>query len=185
MISQLRGATRIVQCVRDSVHERETCFGYKIYGFFMEYAAGGTLDAKIKTHHRGLPMAIISSFTRMILIVLRALHGAGFVHGDLHSCNVLLFSCKGAELEEEKVSDFGLAKRVGEDNGWWSHENKFLGVADYMSPESGHNGMLLAAHDIWAVGCLVLKMFTNKPPWPKNYGPGKIKYFLSCNTTPY
>lgn len=96
--------------------------------------------------------------------------------------NVLLFPREG-ELVEAKVSDFGVAKRIGVDNGWWSQENRFLGCSEIMSPESVSRGILLEGHDVWAVGCLVLEMCTNKPLW-SNYNILRILSVLARNMAP-
>ncbi|VVA93244.1 unnamed protein product [Arabis nemorensis] len=80
-----------------------------------EYAPSGTLETKIQKHRNGLLTPTVCSFTQMILLGLRSLHEAGYVHGHLHSENVLLFLREGHDLEETKIFDVGIVKRIGDD----------------------------------------------------------------------
>lgn len=54
-----------------------------------------------------------------------------------------------------------------------------------MSPESVTEGKLVAAHDIWAVGCIVSQMLTNKLLWGKrSLGSDQIRRNLIRNIKP-
>ncbi|KFK44998.1 hypothetical protein AALP_AA1G330800 [Arabis alpina] len=154
----LKGSARVVQCFGDLLHQRQTTLGVTVYGFYMEYASSGTLEAKIEAHPKGFPTSMVVRFARMILLGLRSLHEVGYVHGDLHSGNVLLFPCEGEGFEEEaKICDVGNAKKIGGDL-----ENRKGGAALFMSPESLSDGTYGTAHDIWSVGIIVVHMFTKR-----------------------
>lgn len=61
-------------------------------------------------------------------------------------------------MGEEKIIDFGKSKRV-DDNRWWSSNHLFLATAEYMSLESMIEEHL-ETHDMWAVGYLVLQIWS-------------------------
>ncbi len=77
--------------------------------FSLEFIEGGNLDLKIDGRPQDVRQAAWT-----ISILARAIHAAhlqGVVHRDLKPANILL-SADG----RPKITDFGLAKRIGDDN---------------------------------------------------------------------
>ncbi|CAH2061659.1 unnamed protein product [Thlaspi arvense] len=140
----------------------------------MEYAAAGSLTSFMQT--RSLSDTMIKDFTRMIFRGLVSVHNHGYVHCDLKPDNLLVFPRQedddvgGGGVKEVsyelKISDFGMSTKVGEDFGFWEFDSPFLGTPLYMLPESIHYSVAEEPLDLWSLGCVVLEMYTGKPPWP-------------------
>ena len=113
-------------------------------------------------------------------------HGRGVIHRDLKPANVLL---EGAHAEgpRVRVTDFGLARLVGEEwlrsvidaslrnslslgdqaTGALRRENRsssgsILGTYDYMSPEQREGREADARSDVYAAGVMLYRMLTGK-----------------------
>src|SRR5262249_6245992 len=98
--------------------------------FSLEYVPGGTLAAWL----RGAPLQgqAAARLTMTLALAVEAAHAAGIVHRDLKPANVLL-TAPGAGSASDgqpssvagasgswgvpKITDFGLAKQLGEDSG--------------------------------------------------------------------
>jgi eukaryotic-like serine/threonine-protein kinase len=85
-------------------------------------------------------------------------HGSGIVHRDLKPANLFL-TADGIV----KILDFGLAKRLGQDD--LTRSGALLGTASYMSPEQARGRPSDARSDVWACGVLLHEMLTGRPPF--------------------
>ncbi len=87
---------------------------------------------------------------------LAALHGAGFVHRDLKSANVLV------EQGSERVVilDFGLAEARQDPE---SAEERALGTPSHMAPELLQGGRASTASDWFALGVTLYEVLVGKP----------------------
>lgn len=93
------------------------------------------------------------------------LHGAGVVHGDLKSANVLLRStATDARGFTCKLGDFGLSRLV--DTGVHTHiSTKTYGTVTYMPPEMLSKSRLTRAVDVYSFGILMWHLFTCQVPF--------------------
>ncbi len=64
-----------------------------------------------------------------------------------------------------KITDFGLAKRVGDTLG--TRTGQVMGTPTYMSPEqfAGKGGATEPSVDIYALGCILYEALTGRPPF--------------------
>ena len=125
----------------------------------MEFVEGGSLADRLE----GTPWKPIEA-ARLVESLARAVHHAhlrGIVHRDLKPANVLLTS-EGLP----KVSDFGLAKSLGADEGL-TRTNSIIGSPSYMAPEQarGATAQIGPATDVYALGAILYELLTGRPPF--------------------
>jgi eukaryotic-like serine/threonine-protein kinase len=127
--------------------------------FSMEFVDGGCLldrihDHKLSTRDCG----------RMLAVLARAMHEVhekGIIHRDLKPANVLL-----TRDGTPKVTDFGLAKELGEAAGH-TRSGDVMGTPSYMAPEQAEGRLkLIGPHtDVYALGAILYEMLTARPPF--------------------
>jgi serine/threonine-protein kinase len=138
----------------------------------MEYVAGVTLAALLAAK----PQAAVFSTTatldivRQLLSALVAIHGAGIVHRDIKTANVLLQPRQDGQYLA-KLTDFGIARAALEDESvtrLTSLEVQGPGTPRYMAPERidpTRYGSIGPASDVYSVGIILYEMLTGQPPF--------------------
>ncbi|HUQ04470.1 MAG TPA: protein kinase [Kofleriaceae bacterium] len=133
----------------------------------MELLAGETLAARLQNGSRLEPVDALR-ITRQVANTLAKAHAKNIVHRDLKPENI--FIVRDDEVpggERPKVLDFGIAKLLQDpgatiDTG----TGEVLGTPMYMSPEQC-SGARHVDHraDIYALGCVLFRMLTGRPPF--------------------
>ena len=133
----------------------------------MELVRGDDLSQRIA---RGkIPVAETLRIARQIASALDAAHDHGVVHRDLKPDNVRI-TLDG----QVKVLDFGLAKMATADGSlvpsnastmMATTPGLILGTAAYMSPEQARGLTVDKRTDIWAFGCVLYELLTNRSPF--------------------
>src|SRR5262245_35657517 len=125
----------------------------------LEYCAGGSLEDRIADSP--LTARDSAELVAKLADAMEHAHQAGVIHRDLKPGNVLF-----DESGEPKITDFGLAKKVGEDD---SHTRtvSVMGSIGYMSPEqaSGHTREATPAVDIYALGAVLYRLLAGRTPF--------------------
>ncbi|KAL5555744.1 hypothetical protein UlMin_037980 [Ulmus minor] len=163
VLDQFRDCPFIIQRFGDDVTMDDGNFGieYRTH-MFLEYASGGTLGDVIEQSGRvGLLESKVRKYTRHVLQGIKCIHEKGYVHCDLKPSNILLVSDNSGEFVA-KIADFGLAKSLEKVN---LSRGSVCGTTMYLSPEAVIDKIQQQPSDIWALGCVVLAMFTGKQPW--------------------
>ncbi|KAL5705700.1 hypothetical protein ACHQM5_023967 [Ranunculus cassubicifolius] len=152
ILSCLRDSPRILQCLGDDTTFED---GREVYNVFLELASRGNLAELMKSYGGKMKEAYVKRYTKAIIEGLCFIHGRDYVHCDIKLQNILVCS-----IDDIKIGDFGLAKKVGEERN-----PNLNGTPLYMSPESVSCNEQETPSDIWALGCVVLEMITGKPAW--------------------
>src|SRR5262249_24952107 len=93
----------------------------------LEYVAGGNRARRMR--ERPLASRAAAELVRTLALAVEHAHRHGIIHRDLKPVNVLL-TADG----QPKITDFGLAKRLGTDGGQTATGEVF-GTPSYMAPE--------------------------------------------------
>jgi eukaryotic-like serine/threonine-protein kinase len=137
------------------------------HALVMELVEGPTLADRIKAGP--IPIDEALRIARQICDALEYAHERGIVHRDLKPANV-----KVTKDDAVKVLDFGLAKAVEGDaasvdiltsptmSRMATLAGVLLGTAAYMSPEQAKGKPVDRRADIWAFGCVLYEMLTDK-----------------------
>ncbi|QJW96980.1 serine/threonine-protein kinase [Frigoriglobus tundricola] len=128
--------------------------------FTMEYLPGGSLS-RSRDGAKALPIAETVRLIRTAAAAIAAAHAAGTIHRDLKPSNILL-DAAGAP----KVADFGLAKRLDENDGLTATTG-MLGTPAFMPPEqvSRRNGPIGTWSDVYGLGATLYALLTDRPPF--------------------
>jgi len=127
----------------------------------MEYVAGVPLD-RFVLEHGAMASATAVDVCTQILGALGEAHGAGIVHADIKSANVLVETQPNGTLRAV-VIDFGLA-RFSNDTS--PHDARVLsGTPDYLAPELVQGGVPTVASDIYSTGIVLYELLTGQTPF--------------------
>lgn len=144
-------APNVVQ-VFDAGVDRDTAF------LVMELLTGPSLSQLI--HDYG-PLSIPDGIhvTREVAKGLLAAHHIGVVHRDIKPGNVMYHG------DQVKLVDFGIAQLARNMGAQLTAPATALGTAAYMSPEQATGEGATEKSDWYALGCLMMTIFTGKPPF--------------------
>ena len=114
-----------------------------------------------------IPLGHASHIIQGLLAGLALAHERGIIHRDLKPANVFL--ARGPDKKfVVKILDFGIAKVMDMAGGLGSRTKTgiFLGTPAYMSPEQIAKPKTVDTRsDLWAVGVMMYKMVTGRPPF--------------------
>ena len=142
--------------------------------FTMKLVSGGSLADRMADLARD-PRAAAG----LLEAVARGVHYAhqrGILHRDLKPANLLLDTRHETRDATEHpsslasrvsclVSDFGLAKRTGDDSSL-TQSGAVMGTPSYMAPEQARGDRALTtAADVYALGAILYEMLTGRPPF--------------------
>ncbi|MBN1512800.1 MAG: serine/threonine protein kinase [Phycisphaerae bacterium] len=120
-----------------------------------------------------LPADVVRTLFRQLLSGLAAAHGAGLVHRDIKSSNLLLDFGTGQTASDRtnpatatlKIADFGLARMVVSQTRL-TIEAKTLGTPEYMSPEQARGDEAIDHRaDLYSAGVVLYEMLTGRTPF--------------------
>ena len=139
----------------------------------LELVEGDTLADRLK---RGaIPVEESLKLALQIAEAVEAAHDKGVIHRDLKPANV-----KVTPDGNVKVLDFGLAKAFVDDQAKLDPSNAptlttratqpgiIMGTPAYMSPEQARGEDVDKRTDIWALGCILYRMLTGRPPFDRD-----------------
>jgi serine/threonine protein kinase/tetratricopeptide (TPR) repeat protein len=124
----------------------------------MEYVVGVSL-AERTAGGRALGLAETLRIGSQIAAGLAAAHAQGLIHRDIKPANILLQS----PGEKVKITDFGLARAVGE--AQITHSGQITGTPEFMSPEQARGEDLDQRSDLFSLGCVLYAMCSGQSPF--------------------
>jgi predicted Ser/Thr protein kinase len=125
--------------------------------FIMELIDGKSLHDRIK-EFLDRPRDAAALMETVAMAVHHA-HQRRVLHNDLKPANILL-----DEEGQPHVTDFGLARRFGEDVDA-SATGGVEGTASYMSPEQAEGKEITTASDVYGLGAILYTLLTGAPPF--------------------
>ena len=125
----------------------------------LELLEGGSLDARNGGNPQ--PEANSASLLATLARAVASAHESGIVHRDLKPTNIL-FTRDGIP----KITDFGLAKRLDEDDGQ-TQSGQVMGSPSFMAPEQarGAGRAVGPLADVYSLGAILYEMLTGRPPF--------------------
>ncbi|XP_013776206.1 mitogen-activated protein kinase 1-like [Limulus polyphemus] len=122
----------------------------------------------------------ICYFLYQILRGLKYIHSANVLHRDLKPSNLLLnTSC------DLKICDFGLARVADPDHDHTGFLTEYVATRWYRAPEIMLNSKgYTKSIDIWAVGCILAEMISNKAIFPGKHYLDQLNLILGILGSP-
>ncbi|MEL6151883.1 MAG: protein kinase, partial [Chloroflexota bacterium] len=124
----------------------------------MRYLPTGSIDNLLEKGAVPLPRTL--EIIRQIAPALDYAHSKNVLHRDLKPSNILLDDGGGAY-----ITDFGIARILGEASGHTITTQGVVGTPAYMSPEQAQGYTLDGRSDVYSLGVMLFEMATGKRPF--------------------
>ncbi|MFE0739297.1 serine/threonine-protein kinase, partial [Streptomyces sp. NPDC058855] len=142
--------------------------------FTMDLVAGGSL-VHLVNDYGPLPPGFVCTLLDQLLAGLAAVHAEGVVHRDVKPANLLL-EATGTARPRLRLSDFGIAMRLGEPR--LTDTNLVVGTPGYIAPEQMLGAEPDFTADLFAVGLVALYLLEGAKPDTK----ALVQYFAAHGT---
>jgi len=132
----------------------------------------------LKTQH--LSNEHVCYFLYQILRGLKYIHSANVLHRDLKPSNLLLnTTC------DLKICDFGLARVADPEHDHTGFLTEYVATRWYRAPEVMLNSKgYTKSIDVWAVGCILAEMLSNRPIFPGKHYLDQLNLILGILGSP-
>jgi serine/threonine-protein kinase len=134
-------------------------------GLVMELVRGPSLEQLLA--HAQLTLDQADDLAMGLFAGMSAAHARGLIHRDLKPANILCAITDGGLVP--KVSDFGLAKIIGEESGTatTTRSGTTMGTPAYMSPEQIRSARTVDKRaDIFSMGAILYELVTRQRAFP-------------------
>ncbi|MGH9660430.1 MAG: protein kinase domain-containing protein, partial [Bryobacteraceae bacterium] len=128
----------------------------------LEYLPNGTLYEKLRADAL-LPIEQVLIYGIQIAEGLAHAHKRGIVHRDVKTSNAML-----TEEGQVKITDFGLAKQIGDvrdSSGVNTESGRVMGTAAYMAPEQASGRETDERSDVFSLGVVLHELVTGSRPF--------------------
>ena len=149
-------------------------FGVSEHGPYMvmEFVAGDTLKAKLKSQTERLALSEVMRITEAIGTALDYAHSKGVIHRDIKPTNIL-FRSDGTPV----LTDFGIARVL--DTTQLTASASLTGTPAYMAPEQAH-GNPVPQSDLYSLGVVLFEMLTGRTPFTASSTPEMVLKHLQA-----
>ena len=127
----------------------------------MEYIEGKTLNDIIKAKGAIEPRTAVNLVKR-IASAVQVAHDQGIIHRDLKPANIMI-----KKDRDFVIMDFGLARRVEQEEVQLTATGAVLGTPAYMAPEQlrGENNAVGPQSDVYSMGIILFELLTGQRPF--------------------
>jgi len=135
----------------------------------MRFVDGVTADQALAESPAGMPAGRAVWIVEQVAAALDFAHRQGLVHRDVKPANILLTPATDDEPERVWLTDFGVAKAMGEIDAQATALTMAGGIVatlDYAAPEQIESKPLDGRCDQFALGCVLYKLLTGRVPYP-------------------
>ena len=170
----LKSAQKEAQLLKDLKHPHivqyiESLIDDDIFIIIMEYCEEGDLAHHVKRMRNKkeyFSEDLILNWFLQIAFALRYIHERKILHRDIKTSNIFL-SSNGIV----KIGDFGISKIL---EGTLENADTIVGTPYYMSPEVCENTPYSYKSDVWALGCVLYELCTQKHAFAANNLLGQV-----------
>ncbi|GLY89685.1 serine/threonine-protein kinase [Actinoallomurus iriomotensis] len=127
----------------------------------MEYIPSGSL-----ADQGMLPPGQAARLGVQIADALEAVHGAGFIHGDIKPGNVLV-----TEDGRSKLADFGTSRAIHAEMTLTETGGLVAGTPAYLAPEVANGADPIPASDVFALGATLFAAVEGESPYGREKNP--------------
>lgn len=147
--------------------------------FSMEFIDGQSLAQHVQ-EGGPLPGRVAARYVRLIARAIHHAHRHGILHRDLKPSNILIDN-----EDEPRVTDFGLAKRLGGDSDR-TRTGMILGTPSYMAPEqaSGNHRDVGPGSDVYGLGAILYELVTGRPPFRADSALETVRQVIDHDPVP-
>ncbi len=124
----------------------------------MAWIDGITLEDALGAEAARWPLERTLGVAAQLARALAAAHAAGIVHRDLKPANVMI----RRGTDRVVLVDFGIARRAGDAA---SSASRCAGTPHYMAPEQALGEDVDGRADLYALGCVLVRMITGRVPF--------------------
>ncbi len=128
--------------------------------FTMELIEGSDLARMAR--NGPLEVRVAARYAARIARAIAHAHSAGILHRDLKPQNVLI-----DDQDEPRITDFGIAKWVGQTSSLRTIAGEAIGTPNYMPPEqaAGNLDEISSRSDVYGTGAVLYHLLTGRPPF--------------------
>jgi len=147
--------------------------------FAMEYVEGRSLARALREDGPMTPKAALGVVTQ-IARALEHAHAYGMVHLDIKPGNIML-----TPEGHAKLADFGLARRVEDDDELYNERRLIFGTPGYMPPEQLKAGAEVDIRaDIYSLGVTFYEMLSGRCPFSASTRKEIVRKVLTADFEP-
>ena len=145
----------------------------------MQWDSGETLEARLAGESAPLDETTIREFISQIASGLSAAHQRQLIHRDIKPANIWI--CEGTG--RIKILDFGLA-RIADEESSLTQTGMLAGTPNFMSPEQSRGMELDPRSDLFALGCVMYLLLTQRLPFSAPTVLGTLQTIQSASPQP-
>ena len=147
--------------------------------FTMKLATGGTLAKRLGAYAG--KWREIAALVACVADAVQHAHTRAVLHRDLKPANILF-----DEKDRAFVSDFGLAKLLGDADAHLTHSTAVLGTPHYLAPEiAAHDARAATtASDVWSLGVILYELLAQRRPFEGDAIPAILRAITDSEPAP-